>query len=76
MCHEGDVLALVVLQTCHAGDVAGSGGVTNLPCRWCRWLWWCYKCVTQVVLLAVVVLQKCQAGDVAGSGGVTNVSRR
>jgi hypothetical protein len=53
------LLALGVLQTCHAGDVAGSGGVTNVSRNWFCWLWWCYKRVTQLVLLALVVLQMC-----------------
>ena len=44
------LLALVVLQMCHVGDIAGSGSVTNVSHGWCCWHWLCYKRVTLVVL--------------------------
>ena len=44
------LLALVVLQTCHAGSVAGTGCVTKVSRGWCCWFWYCYKSVTRVVL--------------------------
>ena len=33
------LLALVVLQICHASGVASSGSVTNVSLKWCCWLW-------------------------------------
>jgi hypothetical protein len=62
------LLALVVLQMCHAGGVADTGSVTNMSHGWCCWHWQCHKGVTQVVLLALVVLQMCHADGVAGTG--------
>jgi hypothetical protein len=69
------LMALAVLQMCHAGGVTGSGSVTNVSRGWCYWHWQCYKWVTRVVLLALVVYQMCHAGGVTGAGSVTNVSR-
>jgi hypothetical protein len=69
------LLALMVLQMCHAGGIAGSGGVTNVSFGRRCWLLWCYTCVIRVELLALVVLQMFNAGGVAGSGGARIVPR-